>query len=248
MNHNAKTLYLAWQDKSRTRRWFPVGRLDVESQEPGYRFRYIQGALDAQRLASFVPLAEFPDFKKDYRSPRLFPMFQNRVIMSGRVDFGEYLKQLNLPETAGPLEILSVDGGQRTTDNLEVFPKITLRDDGTFCCRFFLHGWSHVSPPAQERINSLKAGENLYVALELNNPVTTTALQIQTEDYAMIGWAPRYLANDLMAAMANNPSYTASVVRINPQPAPSRQRVLIELQGKWHGYAPMQSSEYNPLV
>jgi hypothetical protein len=248
MNSNVKTLYLAWQDKSRTRRWFPVGQLDAELHEPGYRFRYIQGALDAQRLAGFVPLAEFPDFRKNYRSPRLFQMFQNRVIMSGRVDFHEYLKQLDLPETAGPLEILSVDGGQRTTDNLEMFPKITLRDDGTFCCRFFLHGWSHVNLPAQERINSLKAGENLHVALELNNPVTTTALQIQTEDHNMIGWAPGYLAGDLMAAVAKTPSYKASVVRINPQPMPSRQRVLIELQGKWHGYAPMQSAEFDPLV
>lgn len=248
MNSNDKTLYLAWQDKSRTRRWFPVGRLDGTIHEPGYRFRYIQGALDAKRDAGFEALAEFPDFNRDYRSQVLFPMFRNRVIMPGRVDLGEYLSQLDLPGSADPLEILSVDGGQRTTDNMEVFPRITLRKDGTFCCRFFLHGWSHVSHAAQERINSLKPGENLLVALELNNPITTMALQIQTEDYNMIGWAPRYLANDLMAAVAKNPAYKAFVVRINPQPVPSRQRVLIEMQGQWNGHVPMQSAEFAPLV
>jgi len=248
MNNNNKTLYLAWQDRTRTRRWFPVGRLDGTLHELGYRFRYIQGALDAKRDAGFEALAEFPDFTKDYHSQVLFPMFRNRVIMPGRADLAEYLRQLDLPGGADPLEILSVDGGQRTTDNMEVFPKITLREDNTFCCRFFLHGWSHVSSAAQERINTLKAGESLRVALELNNPVTTVALQIQTGDYNMIGWAPRYLANDLMAAVVKNSAYKAAVVRINPQPMPSRQRVLIEMQGKWHEHAPMQSAEFTPLV
>ena len=32
-----------------------------------------------------------------------------------------------------------------------------------------------------------------FVGLELNNPATTLAVQIQTTDYHMIGWAPRYL-------------------------------------------------------
>jgi hypothetical protein len=83
--------------------------------------------------------------------------------------------------------------------------------------------------------------------LELSNPATTTAVQIQTEDYFMIGWAPRYLAGDLLAALSHNPQYAASVVRVNPMPTPSRQRVLIELKGNFNGYQPMQSVEFAPL-
>ena len=77
-----------------------------------------------------------------------------------------------------------------------------------------------------------------------------TAIQIQTEDYHMIGWAPRYLLKDLMAAMSQSPrQYSAFVVRVNPVPAPSKQRVLIELCGHYPaGYKPMSSQEFQPLV
>ena len=60
---------------------------------------------------------------------------------AGRVDFSEYLRQLDLePATADPISILSVTGGTRQTDNLEVFPKIERQADGRFRCRFFLQG------------------------------------------------------------------------------------------------------------
>jgi hypothetical protein len=44
------------------------------------------------------------------------------------------------------------------------------------------------------------------VTVELTNPETTTAVQIQTEDYQMLGWAPRYLVHDLVHAMARRSS------------------------------------------
>jgi hypothetical protein len=87
------------------------------------------------------------------------------------------------------------------------------------------------------------------VALEITNPATGAAVQLQTEDYSMIGWAPRYLGADLMASIAKAPgAYKAFVVRVNPMPAPSKQRVLIELQGCWPEDDPMNSEEFRPLV
>ncbi|MDR3228031.1 MAG: HIRAN domain-containing protein [Puniceicoccales bacterium] len=252
MNTNTKTVFLAWQSKSKTRRWFPVGRLDADATDADadvrYQFRYIKGAEEARAAAGFVPLIAFHDFHKKYTSPVLFPTFQNRVMMPRRPDFAEYLRQLNLPEKASPLEILSVDGGRRATDNFEVFPEIIPAADGSFSCRFFLHGWSHVSQSAQERLQKLTPNEELVVSIELNNPVTTTAVQIQTKDYEMIGWAPRYLSRDLLVALTHNASYAATVVQVNPMPAPSRQRVLIELKGNFANYKPMQSEEFKTLI
>jgi hypothetical protein len=75
------------------------------------------------------------------------------------------------------------------------------------------------------------------------------AVQIQTEDYYMIGWAPRYLVSDLVQAMASAPSeYKAKVIRLNPAPAPSQQRLLIELTGRWPGHQPMSSEDFDPLA
>ena len=246
---NPKTLFLAWQDKARTRQWFPVGRLDVEKPESRYRFRYVKGAQRAHDRSGFEPLVDFPDFRRDYEASELFPLFQNRVFAPGRRDFQEYLRQLDLPEKSNPVEILAVDGGYRATDSFEVFPKIERGEDGAFRCRFFLHGWRHVSESAQRRLLTLQPGERLAVAIELTNPAGQLAIQIQTEDYHVIGWSPRYLVSDLVSAIAVAPGdYEAKVVQVNPVPAPSKQRLLIELRGHWPDYDPMTRDEFEPLV
>lgn len=244
-----KTLFLAWQDKRLTRAWFPVGRLDVLSAPRSYRFRYTQGAERAHEQAGFEPLFDFPEWKRSYESSELFPLFQNRVISSERKDFSEYLRMLDLPQSAEPAEILEVGGGYRATDNFEVFPKIERRPDGSFRCRFFLHGMRHVATTALERLDRLKPEEPLYVTLELTNPATILAVQLQTTDYHMIGWAPRYLVDDLVKAMAYAPQgYAAKVVRLNPSPAPSKQRLLIELSGSWPDHEPMATGDFEPLI
>ena len=246
---NTRTLFLAWQDKAQTRLWFPVGRLDANYEGPSYCFRYTGGAKRAKQEAGFPLLMEFPDMHEAYQSPELFPVFQNRVMNRTRPDFVDYLRYLNLPDGADPIEILWVNGGSRVTDTYEVFPKLVKQEDGSFTCRFFLHGWRHVSQSAQDRLDELNQGEKLYMTLELDNPATGLAVQIQTTDYHMIGWTPRYLVNDLAKAMTNAPDkYKAKVVKINPQPAPSRQRVLIEMTGNWGRHEPMIGEDFAPLV
>lgn len=247
---STKTLFLAWQDKRGevSRPWFPVGRLDVEPSL--YRFRYIRGAKRAEKEQGFLPLLDFPILTTEYQSSELFPLFRNRIIAPGRPDRANYLDNLGLPENADPVEILSVSGGYRVTDAYEVFPKLEKGPDGSFICRFFLHGYRHVNKIALNRIERLEPGEQLYLTLELTNPATGLAVQIQTTDYHMIGWTPRYLVSDLARAMADSPDkYTAQVVQVNPQSAPIKQRILIEMRGYWDPqHEPMKSTDFQPLV
>ncbi len=245
---NARTLFLAWQDKEKSRQWFPVGRLDADVECPLYRFRYTGGAKRAQEEVKFLPLWDFPELLEDYKSLEIFPLFRNRIIAPGRPDRMDYLRNLGLLENADPVEILSVSGGYRVTDAYEVFPKIEKHDDGSFICRFFLHDWQHVNESAQDRISRLQPEEELYITLELTNPATGLAVQIQTTDYHMIGWTPRYLVEDLTAAMVGSPEYSARVVQVNPMPAMSKQRVLIEMHGCWDKYEPMSNQDFEPLV
>ena len=146
-----KTLFLAWQDKRLTREWFPVGRLDISPGADSYRFRYIKGAQRAQSSAGFVPLMDFPDWNRTYESSVLFPLFMDRIIQASRQDFPEYLQMLDLPEGANATDILTVAGGERATDNFEVFPKLERKPDGSFDSRFFLHGWRHLHPVTSNR-------------------------------------------------------------------------------------------------
>ena len=242
-----KTLFLAWQDSIGTRLWFPVGRLDADVDRSHYRFRYTKGMLRAQAEVGFPPIISFPELRKDYKSSKLFALFSNRVMWSSRPDFPAYLQSMDLPENADPMDMLAVSGGSRVTDSYEVFPKLVKSPDGAFVCRFFLHGGHRINFSAQERINRLEQGESLHAAAELTNPVRELAFQVQTTDYYMIGWAPRYLAPDLVQVEAPG-SISLKVVRVNPMPAPSEQRVLVELSGQWEKHEPMTGPDFQPLV
>jgi hypothetical protein len=248
-----KSLFLAWQapnDSAHSRAWFPVGRLDAEMETPRYRFRYTGGALKAQEDVGFKPLLAFPDFRKDYVSEELFPLFKNRVISSKRNDFQEYIQWLDLDRgNADPVSILEVSGGERVTDNLEVFPKVTADATGHFHVRFFLHGLRHLGQKAIERASYLKVGEELRILVELNNPETRLAVPLLTEDYQMIGWAPRYLVEDLITCVPIAPELSACVARINDDGAPLNQRILIDYTGRTpQGQQPMSTPNFTPLL
>lgn len=241
------TLFIAWQSPGPARAWFPIGRLDVQDHD--YVFRYTCGALKARQEAGFAALLAFPELGRRYEASELFPLFKNRVLHSNRKDFAEYLQWLDLdPHEADPIEILGLTGGERQTDSLEVFPKLDKRPDGSVQCRFFLHGLRHVAPTAQQRARELEAGESLQVAVEVNNPATGFAIQLQTSDGHMIGWAPRYLVDDLRQALLQPSEVHAKVRRINMAGAPLARRVLIELAcGVPAGYEPMTSQDYHVL-
>jgi hypothetical protein len=248
-----KSLFLAWHapsDSKRSRAWFPVGRLDAEPEASSYRFRYTQGAVKAHEDLGFEPLLAFPEFAKDYRSSELFPLFQNRVLSSKRTDFQEYIQWLDLDRgQADPVTILSVSGGERVTDNLEVFPKVTADAEGDFHVRFFLHGLRHLGERAIERAARLKVDEQLRIMVELNNPATRLAVPLLTDDYHMIGWAPRYLVDDLINCVAQAPELSARIARINADSAPLNQRFLIDYKGRApQGVQPMSTPDFKPLL
>lgn len=241
-----KTLFLAWQAPD-FRHWFPVGRLDADPEHAKFIFRYTQGALEAKERG-FHPMPSFPMLYKSYQSDELFPMFKNRVLGSQRKDFGEYLRTLAL-EHDDPIEILSITGGERQTDSFEVFPKINKQPDGSFHCRFFLHGLRYMSNPAQKRAMVLREGEELGVSIELTNPKTGIAIQLTSQDYEFVGWTPRYLVNDLLKTLADVSMIKATVVQVNPSDVPVNRRVLVEFQGHLPANVqPMAGDQFQPIA
>ncbi len=240
-----RTLFLAWQAPE-DRAWFPVGRLDADTEHSRYQFHYTRGAGQA-RMEGFHPIASFPDFEAFYESSELFPMFKNRVLGSQRRDFKSYLESLAL-EASDPISILAISGGERQTDSFEVFPKIEKGSDGSFSCRFFLHGLRHMSPTAQLRAGNLREGEALGVSVELNNPKYGLAIQLTSQDYEFLGWTPRYIVADVLKAINKTHDISARVVKVNAESVPLNRRVLVELQGILPvDYEPMTDDMFLPF-
>lgn len=235
------TLYLAWRSKYNTNnctqnetRWFPIGALDYDKSESLYRFFYLKGAEKARELAGFSALDAFPDFEKKYQSDELFEFFKNRVPNRKRRDFSSIVERMDLePNSADPVSILSISGGTRQTDCLEIFPELELSEDGYFTCKFFVHGSRFMSDYSNAKLKELQVGDELKIAIEMNNPATGSAIQIQTkDDLAVIGYAPRYLLEDLKQMEQNPYEVKAHIAKVNLEPAPSNQRLLVSLSGK----------------
>jgi len=249
-----KTLFVAWKDTQNTRGWFPVGRLDADIMEGFFRFRYVRGALEASQKCGFAPFDSFPDYQREYVAGELFSFFANRLQNASRPSFPEYLHRLDLnvkKETPfDPIEVLGISEGRRATDSLEIFPKVERTEAGPFAIKFFMHGWRYLHPQSSDRVKQLKAGEELSVAIEVTNPATRNAIQLQTRDRLIIGYAPRYLIKDLSEVISQCPiPVSARVSRVNPPPAPPSQRVLVLFEGCWpENYEPMRGQEFQPLV
>lgn len=242
-----KTLFLAWQDPN-NRSWFPIGRLTFESNE--FTFVYTQGARNAAQESAFQPLYSFPNFDKEYRSEELFPLFANRVMRPSRPDYNDYLEYLNIPQHPDdPMAILSRSGGKKATDHFEVFPCPEPDENGLYHIHFFLHGLRHRQPTAIERVSSLKANEQLYIMPDPQNSHDPQALALRTNNDHLIGYCPRYLAQDIHDLLKRDAKLVhIHVERVNQAPAPIQLRLLCSVTAKWpSSFSPFSSDEYQPL-
>ena len=245
------TLYLAWQHQP-SRRWFPVGRLiRYESAADGFEFAYVQGAREAEKSVRFRGIPGFQNLERRYRASELFPTFRNRIMNTSRIDRPEYLYQLGLNVAeCDELAELSVSGGRSYTDSFEIFPAIEPDADGRFRTQLLLHGLRHTNRHSIEEVQKLQSGDELRVAVELDNPITTHAILLYTQDYYVLGWLPRYVAE----GMYRYGGWTlfdakAAVAQVN-HAAPLSHRLLVDFSGRLPpGFNPMRDLEwYQPIA
>ena len=126
------TLYLAWQAPE-SRRWFPVGRLDAEPEgKPSrYEFGYIEGVREACEMADFPMVPGFPELDAPYRSEKLFPFFENRLMNRRRPERAEYLRGLGLdPHRWDPVSELTAPFNHAHGNGFEVYPDIVPDGEG----------------------------------------------------------------------------------------------------------------------
>ena len=176
------TLYLAWQ-APRSRRWFPVGRLDadLDGDSARYHFSYMDGAREAREAADFLMVPGFPELDAPYQSEKLFPFFENRLMNRRRPERAEYLRGLGLdPACWDPVSELAAPFNHAHGNGFEVYPDIVADNDGYFQTQFVVHGLRYTNSHSVERTESLEVGEELRLSLELNNPVTGFAVTVKT--------------------------------------------------------------------
>lgn len=217
-----------------SRRWFPVGLLSFE--QGLYHFRYTRGAVDAKEAGTFIPFGVMTDLEATYRSEKLFPLFQNRVMPRSRPEYKSYTRWLlgetDAPEELSPMQELGRSGGARATDNIQLYP-VPKNVDGNYRMSFFAHGVRHLSESAQQAIDTQRLRTRLQVRPDPNNEHDSDALTLWTEVPSMlVGYCPRFLCLDFLTVLHEEPQAEVVLAQVNAD-APLQFRYRCELTARW---------------
>jgi HIRAN domain len=241
-------LFVAWRSgDSNNGKWGPVGRLDRDGQT--YRFCYTRGA---RTLQGFQPFPEMKDLEQVYESEELFPLFSNRLLSPSRPEYEAFLTWSGFDPNnpPDPIAILAVTEGRRQTDSIEVFPCPIPDEQGCYLNKFFLHGVRWMPPAAIERMGRLKADEPLFMMWDAQNAHDPYAVALRTvEERTMIGYVPRYLAEDVWKLMqgCDVQGINLFAQKVNKD-APAQLRVLCRMHACWpEGFEPCKGEAFLPI-
>jgi len=235
------SVYILWQDQD-PKLWHTVAKLTRESDL--YRLNYTQGVNNTKY---FTPFPKMPDFDKVYESKELFPFFSNRILPKNRPEFKNLIRWLDIDtEKFDPLEYLGVTGGVRKTDNYRIL-KLPKLENGKYIFDFLVSGIHYLSEESQEKIKSLKAGDELDYFFEVDNPVDKNAIGLKiTSSGEFVGYCPRYLVNDFkkLIELGGGDSSSFKIKKVNLD-APSSYRMVCRFESKENdNYSPLMFEEY----
>jgi hypothetical protein len=212
----------------------------------GYEFRYVRNVLSVK---DFIPLIGFPDLSGVYTSPRLFPLFSQRVMAPRRPDFSRYVESLDLTEDADPWEQLTRSEGRRAGDTIMVFPEPTIGSEGRTQSNFLVHGIRHAVPEQDidDRLRSLRKGDRLALVPEPTNPVNPRAIHTVDRQSVPLGWVPDLLLDYVHTVTGTGP-HELVVQHVNGPEAPIHLRLLVRLTGSVPaGYKAFSGAAWGPV-
>jgi len=237
-------LILNWKN-STTHMWVPVGRLTFKNNH--YFFQYTKGAENSKE---FKPFEKMDDLNKIYESEDLFPLFQNRLLQKSRPEYKEYLDWLDISANdMHPMEELSLTGGVRATDSLQLFP-IPREKSGYYEVKFFSHGIRYLAQSYKKRADKLENGDKLYIMKDIQNSYDKFALTLRTEDPPeLVGYCPKNYVKDFNSLIDKNgaENIEVSVVK-NNKTAPSQLKLLCKFKAKWYeGFKAFSDDEFQTI-
>lgn len=236
-----KSVYILWQDKTHSgRMWHPVAKL-IQSDSGIYSLTYTQGAKNPR----FQPFSRMIDKSKTYQSNELFAFLKNRIPPSSRPEHEELFEWCNLDPTANYLDLLSVSGGEKVTDNYRVI-SLPQQMNNQYISTFFVSGIRYLSDEQKRVVEDFPPNYQLEYRFENDNINDSQAVLLldKGKDFK-IGYYPKYLTSDLRKLDSLTPnSIRVEVLKVN-KTAPEQFKLLCRTVSDWPiGFHPCDEIEF----
>ena len=212
--------FLVSRQDAHSRTFNPVGILCAQSD--GFIFEYLDQFLAGANPQALGGLALA---KSPFVSPRLYPVFAERIIGAHRVDKNAKLESLGLTQTACDIDILSRSEGVRPVDPIRLTELIDL-STGIIDLKFFVHGVRYQAN-FEEVLSGLQEGSPLELIPEPQNKADANAILVTASERA-IGYVPHALSLLLSSSNVLN----ANVVRVNSPEVGGNLRLLVHVEGQ----------------
>lgn len=218
---------VAWRNRVQ-RTIHDVAVLDVEADNSAFRFQYLDSA---ESIVDFRPFIGFPDLRRVYESPRLWPFFDLRVMDRKRPDYPQYVSWLGLPPDADRVDILSRSGGEQKGDTVSLVEAPRIAADGATTATFLVRGARYAPRSRGSAVarRGLRHGDVLTVVNDETNVANPNALLLTAADEP-IGWIPDPLIE--YGRKVFKSGGTATLLQDNGPEAPWHMRFLVRLAGR----------------
>ncbi|MEV8606878.1 HIRAN domain-containing protein [Amycolatopsis sp. NPDC051373] len=223
-----RRMAVGWQHPV-TRAVDAVGLLEFDGTQ--HRFRYLRRA---SRVSGFRPFIGFARLDGVYESEALFPLFAQRAMSPRRPDYSQYLRSLDLDDTASTWEQIARTEGRLAGDTIHLVPEPTVGPDGSTAGCFLVAGIRHRMPDQDRRdaiLGSLQPGSKLFLRDEPDNPVNPRAILVSQYEKIDIGWVPNMLV-EYVHKVRNSGDCRIQVRHVNGAESPVHMRLLAEIRGK----------------
>ncbi|TSD58677.1 hypothetical protein [Aeromicrobium piscarium] len=234
-----RRLLVLWQHPDRT--IYPIGQLTFDGELYGFDY-----SVAATRIDGFRPLPGLPDLLEHRESPRLFSVFEQRVMARTRPDFATYARGMGLePEDATPWEQITASGGRRAGDTLQLM-EIPYVADGRVHAHFLVSGARHVEGSGRSIVledRTVTSDEHVYrrvmaslreherpaveLVAEHHNSKDPHACVVMSEG-VVLGWVPRFLARGVRELLQHGP-VTARATRVGSVEGLPHTRLVLML-------------------
>ncbi len=238
-----KALYVGWTDNRLTPMkpiWIPIYRMSWDNQGKFY-YSYTRGFKDnLDRLKSKIVN---PDcgFNQTWVTPHIDSIISSRI--PHRPDSMKQYDLLGLGEEMRGdfIAYLARSGGERATDNYDIFPEVTPDMLGYYSFYFPLKGLATKIRQGNHHIKVRADNLTKTSFLSLKLTPLTTFVMIDNQE---IGHIPYYL-HYLLHNDADAPHFL-NIVKINHEDRTYGARIILNLKIKFHSL-PFSEQEFQPL-